>query len=188
MDTALRQVAYLQPLDDTRRAHRERPAVANAVAGGLGWVADGRRLRLIELTAVRHPPHRARLPGVQLASRWFYSASASPLSAAAYNGNLANTDRCLTCGKREPPWGVEPQTYALRVRATAARWCAPSPSAHVEKRTALTKSHGATPFEATEEATTIYRAPSRPCSLHRCAPHASGRDTMWCRSGTCWPK
>src|SRR4051812_21329619 len=52
----------------------------------------------------------------------------------------------------EPPWGVEPQTYALRVRASSAHRCAPSPSAHVTKHTMLIESHGTTAFEATKEA------------------------------------
>src|SRR3954454_13382776 len=70
----------------------------------------------------------------------------------------------------EPPWGVEPQTYALRVSSSSTAPCAPSPSAHVEKHTVHLEPHRRTPFEATKEATTMRRSPSRPCPGRRGAP------------------
>lgn len=54
----------------------------------------------------------------------------------------------------EPPWGVEPQSYALRVGSTSTAPCTPSPSLHLKKNTVLILRRGTTPFEATKEATT----------------------------------
>src|SRR3954452_8676058 len=65
----------------------------------------------------------------------------------------------------EPPLGIKPQTYALRVRRTSAAPCAPSPSVHVTRHTVLIESHGRTPFEATKEATTeIHGADGAPAA------------------------
>jgi hypothetical protein len=53
----------------------------------------------------------------------------------------------------EPPWGVEPQTYALRVRRTPPSSCSTGPSVHVKVFTVLRIGQRRTPLEATKEAT-----------------------------------
>jgi hypothetical protein len=53
----------------------------------------------------------------------------------------------------EPPWGVEPQTYALRVPNSSLSPCAPSPSVHVTMNTVHRARIRRTPLEATKEAT-----------------------------------
>src|SRR6478672_8411534 len=60
--------------------------------------------------------------------------------------------RPLTSGN-EPPWGVEPQTYALRVRRTPPSPSSRSPSVHVKVFTVHRTGHRRTPLEATKEAT-----------------------------------
>ncbi len=53
----------------------------------------------------------------------------------------------------EPRWGVEPQTYALRVRPPPITGCSVRLSVHVEMLTVLRSDHSRTPLEATKEAT-----------------------------------
>ena len=67
-----------------------------------------------------------------------------PVQAAEQHRNCATT---------EPPWGVEPQTYALRVRESSITLSTCGLSVHVKVVTVLIRGHYITLFEATKEAT-----------------------------------
>jgi hypothetical protein len=85
--------------------------------------------------------------------------------------------RSWTCGN-EPPWGVEPQTYALREIRSSHPWCSPSPSAHVARITAHTGSLRGTPFRATDRATTKIRNRGRGSGQARWTPETSSGKTQ----------
>jgi hypothetical protein len=62
----------------------------------------------------------------------------------------------------EPPWGVEPQAYALRILTSPYTPCSPSPSVHVIRVfTVLKSEHRAPTFRATNRATTEINRGSR---------------------------
>ena len=56
-------------------------------------------------------------------------------------------------GNVEPPWGIEPQTYALRELPSPHTRCAPRTSLHVKPFTVLSEDAGSTPFRCTNGST-----------------------------------
>ncbi len=76
-------------------------------------------------------------------------------------GRALDWGRCRTADgsaaaavEMEPPWGVEPQTYALRESRSPMAPCTPSASVHVEAVTVLIGEHDRTASRATNRATT----------------------------------
>ena len=58
----------------------------------------------------------------------------------------------LTC-ENEPPWGVEPQTYALRELSSPHTPCSLRAFLHVKPFTVLNETAGRTPFRSTNGST-----------------------------------